>query len=101
MRDPSVGGQLLALKASGDSTLTDDLVRSAMVLAGGIGGAVGWKAKALGWNQELWREKAAGVTFPLAPCLYYYNLGAIDHPTSKMFVWVGVGASPRHVNVTG
>jgi hypothetical protein len=53
MRDPSVGGQLLALKASGDSTLTDDLIRSAMVLAGGIGGAVGWKAKALGWNQEL------------------------------------------------
>jgi hypothetical protein len=40
-----------------------------MVLAGGVGNAIGWKAKALGWNQELWREKAAGVTFPLAPCL--------------------------------
>jgi hypothetical protein len=53
MRDPSVGGQLLALKAFGDSTSTDNLVRSTMVLAGGIGGAVGWKAKALGWNQEL------------------------------------------------
>jgi hypothetical protein len=49
-RDPFVGGGLPALKASGDSTLTDDLVRSAMVLAGGVGGIVGWKAKALGWN---------------------------------------------------
>ena len=54
------------LKASEDSTSTDDLVHSAMVLAGGVGGAVGWKAKALGWNQELYREKAAGITFPLA-----------------------------------
>ena len=41
------------MKASEDSTLIDDLVRYAMVMAGGIGGAVGWKAKALGWNQEL------------------------------------------------
>ena len=31
----------------------DNLVRSAIVLVGGIGGTVGWKAKALGWNQEL------------------------------------------------
>jgi hypothetical protein len=58
---------LLALKASEDSTSTDDLVRSTMVLAGGVGGIVGWKAKALGWNQELQREKTTGITFPLAP----------------------------------
>jgi len=41
------------LKASRDSTSIDDLVRSAMVLVGGIGGIVGWTAKALGWNQKL------------------------------------------------
>ena len=85
MRDPSVDGGLPALKASVDSTLTDDLVLSAMVLARGVGGAVGWKAKALGWNQELWREKAAGITFPHAPCLCCYSLGAVDHPTPKTF----------------
>ena len=50
MRGPSIGGGLLALKASRDSTLIDDLVRSAMVLAGDVSGVVGWKAKALGWN---------------------------------------------------
>jgi hypothetical protein len=33
--------------------MTDDLVHSNMVLAEGIDGAVGWKAKALRWNQEL------------------------------------------------
>ena len=44
---------MLALKAFGDSTSIDDLVRSAMVLAVDISGIVGWKAKALGWNQEL------------------------------------------------
>ena len=49
------------------SPSTDDLIHSAMVLARDIGGAVGWKTKALGWNQELWREKAVGITFPLAP----------------------------------
>ena len=48
-------------KASGASPLIEDLVGSAMVLAGGVGGVVGWKAKALGWNQEPWREKAVGV----------------------------------------
>ena len=53
MRDPSIDGGLLALKASEDSTSIDNLVRSAMVLAGGISGEVGWKAKALGWNLEL------------------------------------------------
>jgi hypothetical protein len=47
-RDPSIGRGLPALKASGDSTLTDDLIRSTMVLAGGVDGAVGWKIKALG-----------------------------------------------------
>ena len=41
MRGPSVGGGLLAWKASGASTSTDDLVGSAMVLAGGVDGAVG------------------------------------------------------------
>jgi hypothetical protein len=41
------------LKAFGDSTSIDNLVHSAMVLAGGVGGIVGWKEKALGWNQEL------------------------------------------------
>jgi hypothetical protein len=55
--------------ASEDSTSTNDLIRSAMVLEEGIGGVVGWKAKALGWNQELWREKVAGIIFTLAPCL--------------------------------
>ena len=49
-RDPSIDGGLPALKAFGDSTSTDDLIRSAMVLAGGIGGIVEWKAKAWGWN---------------------------------------------------
>ena len=44
----SVGGGLPALKASGDSTSTNDLVPSTMVLAGGISDIVGWKAKALG-----------------------------------------------------
>jgi len=53
MRDPSVSGGLLILKASRDSTSIDDLVRSTMVLAGGIDGIVGWKANALRWNQEL------------------------------------------------
>ena len=101
MRDSSVSGGLPALKASGDSTLIDDLVHSAMVWAGGIGGVVGWKAKALGWNQELWREKAAGVTFPLAPCLCYYSLGGIDHPMTETFAWVGGGALPCQVNATG
>jgi hypothetical protein len=52
-RDSSIGGGLPVLKASVDSTSTDDLVRSTMVLAGGVIGIVGWKAKALGWNQEL------------------------------------------------
>jgi hypothetical protein len=52
-RDSSVGGGLPALKAFGDSTSIDYLVRSTMVLVGGVSGAVGWKAKALGWNQEL------------------------------------------------
>ena len=41
------------MKASRDSTSIDDLVRSAMLLAGGVGGVVGWKEKAFGWNQEL------------------------------------------------
>jgi hypothetical protein len=72
-----------------------------MVLAGGVRGVVGWKAKALGWNQELWREKAAGITFPLAPLLYCYSLGTGDHPTTEMFVWIGSGALPHHVNAMG
>ena len=80
MRDPSIGGGLSMLKASEDSTSIDNLVRSTMVLVGGVGEAVGWKAKALGWNQELWREKAVGVTFPLAPCLCYYSLGPSTTP---------------------
>jgi len=92
---------LPALKASGDSTSTNDLIRFAMVRVGDVGSVVGWKAKALEWNQELWREKTAGITFPLAPCLYCYSLGAVDHPTTEMFAWVGDGASPRPINVTG
>ena len=55
----------------------------------------------MGWNQELWREKAAAITFPLAPCLYYYSLGAVNHPTTEMFAWVGGGALPCPVNVMG
>jgi len=92
---------LLALKASRDSTSIDDLIRSTVVLAGGIIGVVGWKAKALGWNQELRREKAAGITFPLTRYLCCYSLGAVDHPTTEAFVWVGAGALPCHVNVMG
>ena len=91
---------MTALKASGDSTSTNNLVRPAIVLAGGVDSIVGWKAKALGWNKELWREKAAGITFPLAPCLCYYSLRAVDHCTTEMFAWVGSEASPYHVNAT-
>ena len=40
-------------KASGASPSIEDLVGSAMLLAGGISGIAGWKAKALGWNREL------------------------------------------------
>jgi len=47
MRDPSVNEGLPVLNASRDSTSIEDLVRSAMVLAGGVDIAVGWKAKAL------------------------------------------------------
>ena len=61
MRGPSIGGGLPTWKASGASPSIDDLVGSAMLLAGGVDGVVGWKAKALGWNQELWKEKAASV----------------------------------------
>ena len=61
MRGLFVGGGLPAWKASEASTSTEDLVGSAMVLAGGISDVVGWKEKALGWNQEHWREKEAGV----------------------------------------
>jgi hypothetical protein len=53
MRGPSVGGGLPEWKAFGASASTNDLVGSAMVLAGGINSTVGWKAKALGWNWEL------------------------------------------------
>ena len=101
MRGLSVGGGLPAWKALGASPSIDDLVGSAMVLVGGIGGVVGWKAKALGWNQELRREKAAGITFPLTRYLCCYSLGAVDHPTTEAFVWVGAGALPCHVNVMG
>ena len=50
MRDLSIGGGLPVLKASRDSISIDDFVRSAIVLAGGVSGVVGWKEKALGWN---------------------------------------------------
>jgi len=43
-----------------------------MVLVGGGGGAkgiVGWRAKALGWKEEIW-EGRQQITFPLMPlCL--------------------------------
>jgi hypothetical protein len=55
----------------------------------------------LGWNQELWRQNAAGITFPLAPCLCCYSLGTSDHPTTEMFAWIGGGALPHHVNAMG
>jgi len=77
---------------------TDNLIHSAMVLAEGVSCIVRWKAKALGWNQELWIEKAAHITFPLTPCLCCYCLGAVDHSTTKTFVWVGGGSSPHPVN---
>ena len=60
-RGPSVGGGLPAWKASGASPSTEYLIGSPMVLVGGIYGIVRCKMKALGWNQELWREKAIGV----------------------------------------
>ena len=41
------------MKTSRDSISIDDLIRSIVVLAGGVVGAVGWKTKALGWNWEL------------------------------------------------
>ena len=50
MRGPSASEGLPAWKASRPSPLIDDLVGSAIVQVGGIGGTVGWKAKALGWN---------------------------------------------------
>jgi hypothetical protein len=40
-------------KASKASPLLDGLVGSSMVLAGGGGSTVGWKANALKWNWEL------------------------------------------------
>ena len=52
-RDLFIGGGLPALRASKDSTLINNLVRSAMVLVGGVSGTIGWKVKALGWHQEL------------------------------------------------
>jgi hypothetical protein len=52
-KGPSVGVGLLAWKVFGASPSIDDLIGSAIVLAGGIGDVVGWKAKALGWNWEL------------------------------------------------
>ena len=67
MRGPSIGGGLPARKASEASPSIDDLIGTAMVLARGVGGVVGWKAKALGWNQELYREKAAGYNLPSRP----------------------------------
>ena len=91
----------LSRNLSNSARSTDDLVHSAMVLAGGISGVVGWKAKAWEWNQELWREKAVGITFPLAPCLCCYSLWAINHPTTETFAWVGGGALPHHVNAIG
>ena len=101
MSGSSVGGGLPAWKASMASPSRDDLIGSTMVLVGGIDGLVGWKAKALGWNQELWREKAVGTTFPLTPCLCCYSLGAVDQPTTETFVWVGGGALPHHLNAMG
>ena len=53
MRGLSIGAVLLVWKASRAYPSTYDLVGSAMVLAGGVGGAVGSKEKALGWNREL------------------------------------------------
>jgi hypothetical protein len=47
------------------------------------------------------REGNRCITFPLTPCLCYYSLGAIDHLTTETFAWVGGGALPRHVNMTG
>jgi len=57
----------------------DDFIHCmVMVLAGGISGAkgvVGWRAKVLGWKEEIWGGKIDDhrrqqITFPLAPlCL--------------------------------
>ena len=47
-RGPSIDEGLPAWKASRASPSIDDLVHPAMVLAGGVGGTVGWKPKVLG-----------------------------------------------------
>jgi hypothetical protein len=64
----------------------DDFVHCVvMVFAGGVGGAkgvVGWRAKALGWKEEIWGgkvndRKRLQLTFPLA---LYYSLEAVEPP---------------------
>jgi hypothetical protein len=47
------------------------------------------------------REGNRCITFSLAPSLCYYSLGAVNHPMTETFAWVGGRASPHHVNATG
>ena len=69
----------------------DDFVHCVvMVLAGG------WRAKALGWKEEIWGGKVDEGRMQQMTC------GTTPQPTTTdMFAWVGGSASPRHINVTG
>jgi hypothetical protein len=42
------------------------------------------------------REGSRCITFPLTPCLYYYSLGVIDHPTTVQWA-----RRRRHISATG
>jgi hypothetical protein len=46
-------------------------------------------------------KEGSRYNHPSRPCRCCYSLGAIDHPTTEMFMWVGGGALLRHVNVMG
>ena len=89
-------------KASGASPSIDDLVGS----ANGPSRRRQWRSRVEGksFGMEsgaLKREGSRCITFPLAPCLCYYSMGAVDQPTPETFAWVGGGASPHHVNAMG
>ena len=62
----SAASGITAFNCSSSNTLwsMDDFVYyMVMVLVGGVGGAkgvVGWRAKALGWKEEIWGGKVDG-----------------------------------------
>ena len=77
----SAASGITTFSRSSSNTLrsTDDFIHYVVtVFIGGIGGAkgvVGWRAKALGWKEEIWGGKVDDhrrqqITFPLVPlCL--------------------------------